>query len=162
AACSDHDNFTQVASIATVRLVNDTDTPLSLSNAGFIDTANARLAFGQTSACVFVNLSTPQVPGISVTNAATGDTLVFTPTLRPGANVLIVAFSGASGIQFTTLDDRFATGTDSAGLRFFNGGLITALLMQRNGAAITPFVGFGSASVFVIVPSASGAITFAD
>jgi hypothetical protein len=48
-------------------------------------------------------------------------------------------------------------------LRFFNGVASTGpLVMQRNGAVLTPFVGFGAASRFVSVPTDSASITFAD
>jgi hypothetical protein len=163
-ACSNNDNFIQVASIATVRLVNDTDTPLSLTNAGVLDSANVRLVFGQASTCVIVNLTNPLVDGLVITNGATGATIPFTPTLRSGDNMTIVAFGAtAANVQFAALDNHFVPAANSAGLRFFNGVASTApLLMQRNGGAITPLVRFGLASSFVSVPIDSGLITFSD
>jgi hypothetical protein len=48
-------------------------------------------------------------------------------------------------------------------LRFFNGEATSGpLVMRRNGVALTPFVGFGSASRFVSVPTDSASITFSS
>lgn len=163
AACSDNDNIVHTLNSATVRLVNDTDTPLSLTVVNVIDSANARLGFGQASACVFVDLNNS--PVLTITNGATGATIAFTPILSAGDNVTIVAFANtvAGNVQLASLNNRFVPAANTAGLRFFNGESNTSpLLMQRNGGALTPFVGFGAASGFVSVPIDSGRITFAD
>jgi len=161
AACSDSDNVVHTLNAATVRLVNDTDTPLSLINAGILDSASAGLVFGQASACVLVDLTNS--PTLTVTNLA-GATIAFTPTLSAGDNVTIVAFGIPGGtVQFATLNNRFVPATNSAGLRFFNGQATNGpLVMRRNGVALTPFVGFGSASRFVSVPIDSASITFSN
>jgi hypothetical protein len=161
AACSDSDNVVHTLNAATVRLVNDTDTPLSLINAGILDSASAGLVFGQASACVLVDLTNS--PTLTITNLA-GATIAFTPTLSAGDNVTIVAFGIPGGtVQFATLSNRFVPATSSAGLRFFNGEATSGpLLMRRNGVALTPFVGFGSASRFVSVPTDSASITFSS
>ena len=160
AACGDSDNFVQFSN-ATVRLVNDTDTPLSLSNAGALDSST--FVFGQSSACVFVNLSNTTKPALTVTNGG-GSTILFTPGLAAGDNLLIVAFVGPAGIlQFATLDDRFVVTRNSAAMRFFNGVSSTGpLVMQRNGTVLTPFVALGAASGFVNVPTDSASITFSN
>jgi hypothetical protein len=161
AACSDSDNVVHTLNAATVRLVNDTDTPLSLINAGILDSASAGLVFGQASACVLVDLTNS--PTLTITNLA-GATIAFTPSLAAGDNVTIVAFGIPGGtVQFATLNNRFVPATNSAGLRFFNGEATTGpLVMRRNGVALTPFVGFGSASRFVSVPIDSASITFSS
>jgi len=161
AACSDSDNVVHTLNAATVRLVNDTDTPLSLINAGILDSASAGLVFGQASACVLVDLTNS--PTLTITNLA-GATIAFTPTLSAGDNVTIVAFGIPGGtVQFATLNNRFVPATNSAGLRFFNGQATNGpLVMRRNGVALTPFVGFGSASRFVSVPIDSASITFSS
>lgn len=165
AACSDSENnVVPPVSTATFRLVNDTDIPLLLANAGVIDTLNARLVFGQSSGCVLVNLSNTAVPAPTVTNGGTGATISFAPTLTAGANLLVVAFIGAAGtVQFATLDNRFLLAPGSAGLRFFNGAASAgALTMARNGAVLTPFIALGGASGLVGVPTDSGSITFSN
>jgi hypothetical protein len=159
-ACSDNDNVVHSLSTATVRLANDTDTPLVITNPAN-PASNARLTFGQASACTFVDLTNP--PVLIVASATTGVTVSFTPILSVGDNVTIVAFSDTLGnVRLTALDNRFVPTVGSAGLRFFNGETSTGpILMKRNGAALTPLVGFGAASAFVSVPTDSGRITFA-
>jgi hypothetical protein len=167
AACSDSDNVVHTLNAATVRLVNDTDTPLSLINAGILDSASAGIVFGQASACVLVDLSFS--PTLTITNLA-GATIAFTPTLSAGDNVTVVAFAATVGnvaavgnVQFATLNNRFVPAPNSAGLRFFNGQSNTGpLVMRRNGLALTPITGFGSASRFVSVPIDSASITFSS
>ena len=164
-ACSNNDNDVVVHTLnsATIRLVNDSDTPLSLATGGPRDSANARIAFGQASTCVFVDLS--NVPALVVRNAVTGAFIPFTPVLSSGDNLTVVAFDGGivDTLRFAALRNRFVPIANTAGLRFFNGVPSPGpLLMQRGGAALTPFVGFGSASGFVSVPTDSGRITFAD
>jgi hypothetical protein len=151
-------------STATVRLVNDTDVPLALNNAGIVDSLNARLVFGQASACVLVNLSNRTVPVLTITNGAAGARIFFTPPLSAGANLLVVGFIGFDGtVQFATLDNRVASADASARLRFFNGVASTGpLVMARSGAVLTPFIGLGTASGFVSVPTDSAAITFSN
>ncbi len=167
AACSDSDNVVHTLNAATVRLVNDTDTPLSLVNAGIIDPVNSALVFGQASACVLVDLT--NTPTITITNVA-GATIAFTPILSAGDNVTVVAFAATVGnvaavgnVQFATLNNRFVPAANDAGLRFFNGVSSTGpLVMRRNGLVLTPFVGFGAASRFVSVPIDSASITFSN
>jgi len=137
-ACSD--TITDfVSRSATIRIVNDTDTPLSLTIAGVLDSANTRLAFGQASTCVFVNLSDTTVPPVAVTNAATGASITFTPTLTVGANVTVVAFDAAVGdVQFARLSNRFVPDTSNAGLRFFNGASSAGALFMNAVASRSP------------------------
>jgi hypothetical protein len=160
-ACSDNGNFAPFNS-AAVRLVNDTDTPIVFTNAEIFDPTTARLGFGQASACVSVDVSNTR--GLAVTNAATGESIPFTPNLTPGGSVIVVAFGDPAGnIRFATLNDRFLPATNQAGVRFFNGVASAGpLLMQRNGISVTPFVDFGTSSGFVSVPIDSASITFAD
>ncbi len=160
--CSESDNVVHTLNSAIVRLVNDTDTPITLNVFNAVDSANARLVFGQSSACVFIDLS--NVPALVITNGATGASIAFTPVLSAGDNVTVVAFGPTLGnVQFASLNNRFVPVANSAGLRFFNGVASTGpLVMQRNGAVLTPLVGFGSASAFVSVPTDSALITFSD
>ena len=160
-ACSDNGNFAPFNS-AAVRLVNDTDTPIVLTNAAIFDPTTVRLAFGQSSGCLSIDVS--NIRALAVTNAVTGESIPFAPTLSPGGSVIVVAFAGTTGnIRFATLNDRFLPATNDAGLSFFNGASGTgALVMQRNGTALTPFVDFGTSSSFGSVPIDSASITFAD
>jgi hypothetical protein len=167
AACSDSDNVVHTLNSATVRLVNDTDTPLSLVNGGILDSVSVGLVFGQASACVFVDLN--NTLRLTITDGA-GATIGFTPILSPGDNVTVVAFAPTVGnvatmgnVQVATLNNRFGPAVNSAGLRFFNGVSSTGpLVMRRNGIVLTPFVGFGAASRFVSVPIDSASITFSN
>jgi len=161
-ACSDNGNLAPLNS-AALRLVNDTDTPIVFTDIGILDSTSTRLGFGQASACMTVNAF--NTSGLAVTNAATGESIPFTPNLTPGGTVIVVAFGGTAGnIGFATLNNRFVPATNDAGLRFFNGVVSSngPLVMQRNGAVLTPFVGFGAASRFVSVPIDSASITFAN
>lgn len=159
-ACSDN-NFVPL-NTAAVRFVNDTDTPLSIVNGSVLDTVSARIAFGQASACMSVNVS--NISGLTITNGTTGQPIVFSPNLAPRGSVIIVAFGGTtSAVRFATLNDRFLAATNDAGLRFFNGVSSTGpLTMQRVGAERTPFIAFGTASDLVSVSSDSAATTFAN
>jgi hypothetical protein len=160
-ACSDNGNFAPFNS-AAVRLVNDTDTPIVFTNAAIFDPTTARLGFGQSSRCLSIDVS--NIAALSVTNAATGESIAFAPQLTAGGSVIVVAFTGTTGnIRFATLNDRFLPATNNAGLSFFNGASATgALVMQRNRTALTPFVDFGTSSSFGSVPIDSASITFAD
>jgi hypothetical protein len=161
-ACSDNNNFAPFNS-AAVRLVNDTDTPIVFTNGGIVDSTKVTVGFGESSGCVSVDLSNTR--GLAVTNAATGESIAFAPQLTAGGNVIVVAFADAAGnIRFATLNDHFLPATNDAGLRFFNGAVSSTgpVVMQRNGAALTPFVDFGTSSNFVSVPIDSASITFAD
>lgn len=163
AACGDTTtNVVHTLNVVTVRLVNDTDTPLSVSTGVIVGPTNARLSFGDATGCLLIDLS--NVPALAVANATTGATIFFTPTLIPGANLTVVAFADASGnVQFAALSNSFVTTPSTAGLRFFNGVATTGPLdMSRNGAALTPLISFGSASDFVSVPTDSGSITFSN
>lgn len=163
AACNDSvSNF--VSSTATVRLVNDTDTPLTLIVGGVPDSANANLVFGASSGCVFVDPAKTPVPPFTISNAMTGRTITFTPTLTGGANVTIIAFGDSAGnVAFALLNNQFVPATNETGLRFFNGVLRAgSLFMQRNGIAITGPTAVGSASSFVSVPIDSASITFTN
>jgi hypothetical protein len=163
AACGDPiSNF--VSRAATVRLVNDTDTPLSLANRGSLDSANTRLVFGQASTCMFVEVSGATVPPLTLTNAATSALITFTPNLTAGVNLTIVAFADTVGeVRLAALGNGFVPAANDAGLRFFNGASNTgAILMQRGGVVLTPSIEFGSASGFVSVPIDSARITFSN
>ena len=163
AACSDSDNdVVHTLNALTVRFVNDTDTPLAIFTGNITGRANATLGFGDATGCMLIDLSS--VPALAVTNATTGATLLFTPTLLAGTNVTIVAFADAAGtVQFAQLPNRFVPIANTAGLRFFHGAATTGPLdMARNGAALTPLIQFGAASGFVSVPPDTGRITFSN
>jgi hypothetical protein len=151
-----------VGSIAIVQLVNDTDTPLSITNAGVVDSANMRLVFGQSSTCLSVNLST--TPAITLTNAVTGASITFTPPLPTGANLMVVAVIDTLGsVRLAALNNFFVPATNAAGLRFFNGvPQAGALVMLRGGTILTPFTAVGSASNFTSVPIDSARIAFSN
>ena len=159
-ACSDN-NFVPFNS-AAVRLVNDTNTPFVFTDASILNPTTVRLGFGQASACVSVDLS--NTSGLAVTNAATGESIPFAPTLTPGGSVIVVAVVDRVGnVQFATLNDRFLPGTNDAGVSFFNGVASTGpLLMLRDGISLTAPVDFGTSSSFMSVPVDSASITFAD
>ena len=161
AACSDHNGLAP-DDLTTVRLVNDTDIPLSLANAGVVSVADASIAFGQASTCVPIALP-GTVPELTVTNVTTRRSIPFALPSAAGDNLIVVAFDDAAGnVRLTVLRDRFVPFETGAGLRFFNGVSKNGpLLMQRNGF-LTPFVAFGAASAFVSVQPDSEFVTFAD
>jgi hypothetical protein len=163
AACSDDNNFVQVASTAAVRLVNDTDTPISITTATAPESAKTTLNFGQASVCVLFQPSINTAPQLTVKNGVTGASITVIPVLNPGDNLTVVAFGGASGnIQFATLDNRFVPATNGAGLRFFNGvSSASQLIMERRGV-LSPLVAFGAASAFVSVAIDSVTTVFVD
>ena len=162
-ACNDDVNNVVPANTAGIRFVNDTDTPIALSNTSLLDSSTARLGFGQASACFLVQLPTSSVPMVTVTNGVTGETSTFTPVLTGGANITVVAFGDSAGnIRFAALDNNFVPATNDAGLRFFNGASGAPLFMLRRGVALTPPTGFGTASSFVSVPTDSASITFSN
>jgi hypothetical protein len=163
AACNDSVSNV-VGNIATVRLVNGTDIPLSIASGGVLDTENTKIVFGQSSGCLLVNLSTTSVPTVTLTNGATGASIVFTPVLTGGTSVMVVAYNDAMGhVLLTPLTNAFVPAINGAGLRFFNGvATVGALTMARDSATLTPFVGIGAASNFVSVPLDSGRITFSN
>ena len=120
AACSDSDNVVHTLNSATVRLVNDTDTPLSLVNGGILDSVSVGLVFGQASACVFVDLN--NTLRLTITDGA-GATIGFTPILSPGDNLTVVAFAPTVGnvatmgnVQFATLNNRFVPRRQQRGI----------------------------------------------
>jgi hypothetical protein len=164
AACNDDTTSNVVRSVATVRLVNDTDTPLSIAKGGVLDSANKRLVFGQASTCLSVDLSNTSVPVLTLTNAVTGTSINFTAPLTAGANLMLVAFGDTLGpVQLTTLTNTFVPAPNAAGLRFFNGvPNAGSLIMQRGGITLTEFVGVGFASSFVSVPTDSARVTFSN
>ena len=162
-ACNDNTtNF--VNNIATVRFVNDTDTPIVVSPTGIPDSTTTTLIFGAASACAFVDLSSASTPVLSVKNAATGASIAIIPVLTVGDNVTIVAFGDTTGpVQLTALSNRFVPVASDAGLRFFNGDVFAGpMTMQRNGVTLTPLTAFGSASSFLSVPIDSAHITFSN
>jgi hypothetical protein len=112
---------------------------------------------------VLVDLSRTTAPLLTITNAATGAPIAFTPVLSAADTLTVVAFGAATGtVQFAALSDRFEPAASSAGLRFFNGVASTGpLLMQRDGL-LTPFVPFGRASSFASVTIDSATVTVAD
>jgi hypothetical protein len=163
-ACSDNNNnFVGVPATASIRLVNDTDNPLTLTSPGFLNPPGGPFTFGQASACVIVDLATTTVPPLTVMNQTTGASVTITPALSVGDNMLVVAFGNTTGsVQLTTLSNRFVPAANAAGVRFFNGtsSNTAPLLMRRNDVVLTPFVDFGAASPFVSVPIDSASITF--
>jgi hypothetical protein len=162
-ACNDTENNFVPSATAGIRFVNDTDTPISLTNTGLLTSASTRLGFGEASACLLVNLPTSSVPSLTITNAVTGRTTTFTPVLTSGANVTVVAFGDSAGnIHFAGLNNNFVPATNQAGLRFFNGASGAALFMLRAVVALTTPVGFGAASTPVSVPTDSASITFSN
>jgi hypothetical protein len=161
-ACSDN-NSVQVANVATVRLVNATDTPVSLVSADTPDSLSATLKFGQASGCLNVQLSNAAAAQLSVRNDANAATIHVTPTLAAGDNLIVVAFAGAAGdLQLATLDSHFVPESVDAGLRFFNGASSVGPLFMQRAGFLTPVVPFGSASSFVSVRADSALITFVD
>src|SRR5262249_20640531 len=156
------DNAVQVANTATVLLVNDTDTPISLSSASVPDSASATLNFGEATACVSIDLSNAPRQ-LAVRNVETGASLTAAPTLSTGANLTVVAFDDTAGrVQLATLDSHFTPLETDAGVRFFNGVSSTgALFMERQGI-LTQFVGLGAASSFVSVSTDSAMVRFSN
>lgn len=165
-ACNDETSnfvFAHGANVAVVRFVNATDIPITVTGNGVIDTTDANIAFGRQTACLIVDLSTPTP--LTFTNGRT--TVVIpgfpTPPLT-GGSFTIVAFSALNGpVQFATLNNAFAPNSGDAGLRFFNAASTAGtLVMNGNGAPITPGVNFGFSSAFVNVAPPTLAISFTN
>lgn len=165
AACNDESsNLVSVSTVVAVRLVNDTDTPISLATVGILDSTTTRLGFGQATACLIVDRARTTVPALVVTNEVTGASITFTPDPAIGANLTVVAFGDSLGdVRFATFSNQFVPAANDAGLRFFNGASLRGtVFMQRAGITLTPPVPFGGASGFVSVPTDSASITFAN
>jgi hypothetical protein len=161
ASCSDHNSVAPV-SVTTVRLVNDTDIPLSLASNGVVASTDAEIAFSQASTCVSSVLPNT-LPVVTITDLATRERIPFTTPLVVGDNLIIVAFNDAAGnLRLAVLGDGFTPFETGAGLRFFNGiPNVGPLQMQRRGF-LTEFVEFGAASALVNVLPDSAVVTFAD
>jgi hypothetical protein len=166
AACNDNTtNFVHVVAVATVRFVNATDVPITVANGGLVDTFNISLGFGRQSGCFLVDLSSGTTVPLTFTNATTGTVITgFDIALAVGSNVTIVAFADTTGVvQFAALTNRFSPAAGNAGLRFFNAAQPAgALIMQGNGIALTPFIGFGAPSAFANVLGGLTAVTFTN
>ncbi|MGH7618032.1 MAG: hypothetical protein ACREPM_12450 [Gemmatimonadaceae bacterium] len=164
AACNDSDvNAVHTTNFAVVRLVNATDTPITVVGNSVVDTVNTGIPFGSQSSCLIVDLTT--VSPVVFTVAGTGEVIAFTSTLALGANVTVVAYAGADGRPIlTTLSNVFTPAPGQAGLRLFNAAAGSGTLFaSANGTPIiTTGTSFGAASAFVSVSSAPMDITIAN
>lgn len=104
---------------ATVRLINATETALTLNDNGSALTGASSIAFGAASGCSSVPLSGAT---LSVTSAGSTTPLTgFAPALTAGSSTSFVAYPATSGgVQFAALGNTFTPATGQAGLRVFN------------------------------------------
>jgi hypothetical protein len=142
---------------ANVRLANATDNALNFNQNGTALSGGSNIAFGAASSCSSVNAATP---ALSVTQPPSTTALPgFSPTLTAGNSFTIVAFPGASGVQFSTLSNTFTPATGQAGFRVLNAsGSATGLDVFVGALAGTPTVAnvlAGASSAFVSVPAGS-------
>ena len=164
-ACGDDtDNaiITIPGNTTTVRFINATGNPITVTQNGTVVTGNSAIAFGNGSSCLAVD---PANPNLVFTNTTTGATITgFTPHLTAGGNVTVVAFTDANGnTQFATLDNTFAPVNGQAGLRVFNAangsGNVVVLsngVVLNNGATTT----FSNGGTFFSIPAGTQALTF--
>jgi hypothetical protein len=167
-ACNDstNGNFVHIVAVATVRFVNATDAPITVSNGGVIDSLNIRLGFAHQSSCLLVDLSGgTTVPLLTFTDAVSGAVLTgFNVPIPVGGNVTIVAFADTNGVvSFAGMSNRFTPPAGKGALRFFNAVQATgSLMMLGDGVSLTPFIAFGAASNFASVRVGSTAVTFTN
>ena len=102
AACESHNTVAVGgANGATVRLVNGSSSKLDLLVNGVAATNNRALAFGVSSACSVVDVTSGTV-AVRVTDSSTP--IPFTPTLAVGGKYLLLAYPDANGvIQLSTV-----------------------------------------------------------
>jgi Domain of unknown function (DUF4382) len=143
---------------ANVRLANATDNALNFNQNNTALAGGSNLAFGTASSCAWVNATTPN---LSVTQLPS-TTLPLALTLAAGKSFTIVAFPGASGIQFSTLANAFTPAAGQTGLIVFNGntgGNAVDVFVTAPGAPLgSPTIAnvlVGASSAFVGVPSGS-------
>jgi hypothetical protein len=140
---------------ANVRLANATDNALNFNQAGAPLVGGSNIAFGTASSCASVNAMTPN---LSVTQLPS-TTLGLSPALTAGKGFTLVAYPGASGVQFATVPTQFAPAAGQTGLIVFNAsGGATALdvFVTPTPTLTTPTVSniaAGATSAIVGVPT---------
>jgi hypothetical protein len=145
--------------IATVSLINATNTSLNLLENGVALTNANSIAFGGSSSCTSVPVTNA---GLSITQGTSATALAgFSPTLTAGTSYSIIAFPTASGgVQFATLTNTFTPASGQTGLRVFNATTSTTgfdvfvtPLGAALGTATTTNVMAGASSSFTSVPA---------
>jgi len=160
AACDDTNarlGFVGPVSVATVRFVNATDTPIDIATSGAISAGNGALSFGVSSNCILVGVTASNV---SVLRTGANSALVgFTPNFSAGGSFTVVIFPGATGSpQFAILPNAFNPILNRGGFRAFNGvgaGTNFDVFVTVSGEVLRTAsvnnVTFGSGSGFVNV-----------
>jgi hypothetical protein len=120
AACESHDTVGfGGANGATVRLVNASSSNLDLLVNGAAATGNRALAFGVSSACTVVDVTSGSV-AVRVTDSTT--TIPFTPTLAVGGKYLLIAYPNANGsTQLSTVTQDITPISARSALAVFEG-----------------------------------------
>jgi hypothetical protein len=120
AACESHNTVAVGGSNgATVRLVNATGSSLDLVVNGVAATGNRALAFGVSSACTTVDVTSGSI-AVRVTDSTTN--LPFTPILAVGGTYLVLAYPNAAGaIQLSTVTQNFTPISVRSALAVFEG-----------------------------------------
>jgi len=156
AACDD-DDITGVGTNATVRFVNATNSNIDVVNNGVVGTGNGNLSFGASSSCMAVSTSNPS---LAFRTTGTTTPLTFAPSFAPGGNYVVIATTGATGTQFTTVPVDFSATSGQAGLVAVNAANATQgydLYVTAPGGALTTAtaanLGFGTPSAFFSVNS---------
>ena len=145
---------------ARVRLANATDSSLSLMHNGAALPGASNLAFGASSACNSVNVTTP---ALTITRGS-GNMLLsgFTPALTAGHPATFVAYPGAivGAVNFATLANDYVPAAGQAGFRVFNAtnpGSPIDIFVTAQGAALgtatVANIATGASSAFVSVPA---------
>ena len=145
---------------ANVRLANATDNALNFNQNNTALAGGSNLAFGTASSCAWINATTPN---LSVTQPPSTTALPgLTLALAAGKSFTIVAFPGATGVQFATLANAFAPAAGQTGLIVFNGNIggnaIDVFVTAPNASLGAPTIAnvlVGASSAFVGVPSGS-------
>jgi hypothetical protein len=119
-ACESH-NTVAVAggNGATVRLVNASSSKLDLVVNGFAATGDRALAFGVSSTCTVVDVTSGAV-AIRITDSTTN--FPFTPTFVVGGKYLLIAYPDANGvIQLSTVTQTLTPISIRSALAVFQG-----------------------------------------
>src|SRR5262249_13027970 len=111
---------------ATVRLINASGGALNFLENGFAVTGGNAIAFGSSSSCVSVPVSSSGLPEprscLTVTQSGSTTALAgFTPTLTAGTSTSLIAYDNATaGVSFATLGNAFTPASGQSGFRVFN------------------------------------------
>ena len=144
---------------ATVRFFNATSGGLNLDVAenGTVGTGNSNISFNNSSSCIRVNSSDPQLD-VRTANSTTS-LPGFTPSFAANGSYTVLVTGTQAAPVFTTLSDEFTAPTTAAAIRIINATSSTTpwdIYVNPGTTVVTPSataVGRNSASPFLTVPA---------